>query len=123
MKTLIALIIFLFTSTAYAQVYKCIVSGQTRYQQAPCPRESSSEKAIELIPNIVSTKGLRQYMEQDKEPKKRRDKKEKKANRAKRKWMDEEVDTFAKRVDKTRALERKQKIKEKKERDRRKPRS
>lgn len=81
MKIITLLIIALYISPASAKVYKCIVNEQTKYQQVPCPKQSSHGGEIEVIPNTVSTKGLRQYIKQDRLPKKRREKKEKDAQK------------------------------------------
>lgn len=82
MKTLVMLIITLTTLPAYAKVYKCIVEEQPRYQQVPC-QKAVAIKQLNLPPNIVSTKGLRRYMEKDIKPKKRREKKARDARKAK----------------------------------------
>ncbi|NOQ12952.1 MAG: DUF4124 domain-containing protein [Methyloprofundus sp.] len=106
------LLIALSISPAYAKVYKCMLNGQTKYQETPCPDNSNSGSEIDVTPNIVSTKGLRQYIKQDRLPKKLREQKEKDALKARRAWMDREVDLYAKNseaANRKKALKRKQK--------------
>ncbi len=120
MRILTLLIIALSNSPAYAKIYKCIVNGQTKFQETPCPKNSSSGGEIEVKPNIVSTKGLREYMKQDRIPKKLRDQKEKNARKARRVWMSGEVAIFStqhKKLLKQKKLELRQREQEKKSRD------
>ena len=95
MKIISLLLIIFSISSAYAKVYKCILNGKTLFQETPCSKESRGGE-IEVKPNIVSTKGLRQYMKQDRLPKKLREKKAINARKAKRAWMNGEFDTFSK---------------------------
>lgn len=122
MKITSLLIISLFVSPVSAKVYKCLVNEQTKYQQAPCPASTSSTEEMNLKDNTISTQGLRQAIKQDKIPKKRREKREKDARKAKRTWMNKQADSYAKhrkKVNKQKAADRKKKNKKKDKRERR----
>lgn len=121
MKITSLLIISFFVSPASAKVYKCIVNKQTRYQESPCSTLAGNDGELELKDNMVSTQGIRQAIEQDKAPKKRREKREKDARKAKRTWMNKQADSYAKhrkKVNKKKAAERKKKNKKKDKRER-----
>ena len=122
MKITCLLIISLFASPVSAKVYKCLSNEQTRYQETPCSTLASNDGEIELRDNTVSTQGLRNAIKQDKAPKKRREKREKDARKAKRSWMNQQTDSYAnhrKQLNKKKTTKRKKKNKKKDQRERR----
>lgn len=94
MKTIIVLMLTLFILPANARVFKCKVNGQTKYQEIPCPKGSSGGR-IAVRPNVISTEGLRRYIEQDRIPKMQREQKERNRMASRQAHFNREMDKSA----------------------------
>lgn len=97
MKILTALIFVLFVTPAYAEIYKCIVNGNTTYQQTQCKKvgsefipekdisleqQKSAIKKLDMDVKALDAKKQQQKVADDKEREIRAQEKNAQANKA-----------------------------------------